>query len=292
MSVRGLVDYHLHTSTSTDAHATVEEYCVRASELGLKEIAITNHMNLRTADYHLTPTTMVEVWEDIERCRSKCPDLTVRLGMEVDYFDDLEDTIADALPAYSDALGRDLDFVMGSVHVVRGVRFASTKHARELYVGADPLPIYREYFELMIRAVSTGMFDVMAHPDLIKRFTGLHSPPVPFDAYRQVAASLIEALVEFDVGIEINVKGLEHPVGEVYPSADLLVGYIAAVRAAGREPVLVLGTDAHRPEKLGMNLRVGADLLKRAGVSVLTTFNQGMRIPFPLCTFPNLREDE
>ena len=218
MTVRGLVDYHLHTSTSTDGHATVEEYCVRACELGLVEIAITNHMNLRTSNYHLTPATMVEVWDDIQRCQSKYPDLTIRLGIEVDFFDDLKDAIAESLPKYAEAIGRKLDFVMGSAHVMHGVRFASRKHAHKLLVGADPIPIYHEYFALMTRMVSSGLFNIVAHPDLIRRFTGLHSPHVSFDSYRDTAMSFVDSLVEFDVGIEINVKGLDHPVGKVYPS--------------------------------------------------------------------------
>jgi histidinol-phosphatase (PHP family) len=285
MTVQGLVDYHLHTSTSTDGHATVEEYCAGACELGLAEIAITNHMNLRTSNYHLTPATMAEVWEDVRRCQSKYPDLRIRLGIEVDYFDALKDEIAESLPRYADAIGRELDFVMGSVHVLHGVRFASKKHAHKLLADTDPIPIYKEYFELMMRSVASGLFDIVAHPDLIKRFTGLHSPHVSFDSYREVAMSFVDTLVEFDVGIEINVKGLEHPVGEVYPSQQLLGCYVEACRAAGVEPIITLGTDAHRPEKLGTNLEVGAQLLRQMGISEITTFSQGKRIPFPL---PNL----
>lgn len=282
MTVRGLVDYHLHTSTSTDGHATVEEYCARADALGLREIAITNHMNLREENYHLTPATMVEVWREIQECRKAYPDLTIRLGIEVDYFDDLSDAIGEALPEYAEALDRRLDFVMGSAHVLHGVRFASKKQAHKLLVGADPLPIYREYFAMMVRVVKAGLFDIVAHPDLIKRFSGLHNPPVPFDAYREAARAFVQALVESDVGIEINVKGLDHPAAEIYPSPDLLACYVQAVRAAGREPVVVLGTDAHRAEQLGTNLDRGVDLLQRAGVHEITTFDHGRRIPFPL----------
>lgn len=282
MTVQGLVDYHLHTSTSTDGHATVEEYCARASELGLAEIAITNHMNLRTSNYHLTPATLAEVWADIQRCQLEYPDLTIRLGIEVDYFDDLKDAIAESLPKYADAVGRKLDFVMGSAHVLHGVRFASKKQAHKLLVGADPIPIYHEYFELMIRSVASGLFDIVAHPDLIKRFTGLHSPAVSFDSYREFAVAFVDTLVEFDVGIEINVKGLDHPVAETYPSPELLGCYVEACQAAGKEPIIVLGTDAHRPENLGRNLDVGARLLQQMGISVITTYSQGVRIPFPL----------
>jgi histidinol-phosphatase (PHP family) len=282
MPVRGLVDYHLHTSTSTDAHASVEEYCARASALGLAEIAITNHMNLRTERYHLTPETMAEVWSEIQRCQSEVPNLIIRLGIEVDYFDDLHDRIVEALPQYADAIGRKLDFIMGSAHEMHGVRFASKKQAHKLLVGADPIPIYENFFALMTGVVTSGLFDIVAHPDLIRRFTGLHSPFVAFDSYRDAAMAFVDALVEHDVGIEINVKGLDHPVGDVYPSNQLLAGYLETCRAADKAPIIVIGTDAHWPENLGTNLDVAARLLQKMGISEISTYSQGVRIPFPL----------
>jgi histidinol-phosphatase (PHP family) len=282
MPVQGLVDYHLHTSTSTDAHATVEEYCARACELGLAEIAITNHMNLRTEKYHLTPETMAEVWADIQRCQLLYPDLIIRLGIEVDYFDDLHDGIAEALPHYAEAIGRELDFVMGSAHEMHGVRFASKKQAHKLLVGADPISIYENFFALMTGVVTSGLFDVVAHPDLIRRFTGLHSPHVAFDSYRDAAMAFVDALVEHDVGIEINVKGLDHPVGDVYPSKQLLAAYLDTCHAAGKAPIIVIGTDAHYPENLGTNLDVAARRLRHMGISAISTYSRGVRIPFPL----------
>jgi len=282
MTVRGLIDYHLHTSTSTDAHATVEEYCARASELGLAEIAITNHMNLRTDKYHLTPATLAEVWSEIRQCQSQYPDLTVRLGIEVDYFDDLKGTIAEALPKYAEAIGRELDFIMGSAHEMHGVRFASKKQAHKLLVGADPVPIYRKFFALMTEVAVSGLFDIVAHPDLIRRFAGLHSPRVDYEAYRDAAEGFIEALVEHDVGLEINVKGLDHPVGDVYPSAEFLRSYLDACAAAAVEPAIMIGTDAHRPEMLGTNLDAAARLLRSMGIHEITTFSERARIPFAL----------
>jgi len=282
MSVRGLVDYHLHTSTSTDAHATVGEYCARASALGLAEIAITNHMNLRTDKYHLTPEVLAEVWDDIRRCRRAHPDLVVRIGLEVDYFEDLKDDIADALPAYADAIGRPLDFIIGSAHEMDGVRFASKKQAHELLVGADAVPIFRRFFGLMTEVVESGLFDVVAHPDLIRRFTGLHNRPVDFEAYRTSAEAFVDALVGHDVGVEVNVKGLEHPVGSIYPSPELLRYYLGACAAAGAVPVITMGTDAHRPEALGTHLDAGLEYLEAMGVREITTFEEGKRIAFPL----------
>ena len=282
MTVRGLVDYHLHTSTSRDGHATVAEYCARANKLGLAEIAITNHMNLRDSTLHITPAILAEVWAEIQECQSEYPDLIIRLGIEIDFFDDLKDEIAKSLPTYAEAIGRELDFIMGSAHVMHGVRFASKKDAHNLLVDADPIPIYREYFELMTRVVSSGLFDLVAHPDLIRRFSGLHSPHVPYDAYGEFAALFVDALVEFGVGIEINVKGLEHPVGAIYPTPELQACYVNACRAAGVEPIITIGTDAHRPADLGTNLGVAVRRLQENGISEITTYREGVRIPFAL----------
>jgi len=282
MTVRGLVDYHLHTSTSRDGHATVAEHCERASALGLAEIAITNHMNLRDSTLHITPEVLAEVWSDIQASQLEYPDLTILLGIEIDFFDDLKDELADVLPKYAAAVGRKLDFIMGSAHVMNGVRFASKKEAHNLLVGADPIPIYKQYFELMTRVVSSGLFDIVAHPDLIRRFVGLHTPHLPYEAYSEYAVSFVDALIEFDVGIELNVKGLVHPVGAIYPTPELLACYLDACREAGKEPVITIGTDAHRPENLGINLDVAVRRLQEHGISAITTYRQGVRIPFAL----------
>lgn len=282
MTVRGLVDYHLHTSTSRDGHATVAAHCERASALGLAEIAITNHMNLRDSTLHITPEVLAEVWADIQASQLDYPDLTILLGIEIDFFDDLKDEIADLLPKYAAAVGRKLDFIMGAAHVMNGVRFASKKVAHSLLVDADPIPIYRKYFELMTRVVASGLFDFVAHPDLIRRFVGLHTPHLPYAAYSEYAASFVDALVDFDVGIEINVKGLVHPVGAIYPTPELLACYLDACRVAGKDPVITIGTDAHRPENLGINLDLAVRRLQEHGISEITTYRQGVRIPFAL----------
>ncbi len=282
MTVSGLVDYHLHTATSTDAKATVEGYCQRAFELGLQEIAITNHMNVRTSDYHITPQELVALRERMESSQARYPNVVLRLGIEVDYFDDKKGEIAEILQEYERALGRPFDFIMGSVHVLRGVRFASKKQAAHLYNDADAPTLYREYFDLMDRAVRTEMFDVMGHPDLIKRFSGLYSPLVPFEAYQEAAGELIESLVQFDVGIEVNVKGLEHPVSEIYPSDDFLAAYLASIDTAGKQPILTIGSDAHDVDGLGLHLEKGIQMLARHGVSQLTTFDRQKQIPFSL----------
>ncbi|UCF09369.1 MAG: hypothetical protein JSW65_04715, partial [Candidatus Bipolaricaulota bacterium] len=100
--------------------------------------------------------------------------------------------------------------------------------------------------------------------------------------YRDAVLPFVESLVEFDVGIEVNVKGLVHPVGEIYPSRELLQCYLDACAAAGKGPIITVGTDAHYPEDLGIRLDDGARLLRSLGVLEIATFEEGVLIPFPL----------
>jgi len=274
MTVRGLIDYHLHTNTSCDSNAAVEEYCRGAARLGLREIAITNHMNLRSAEYHVTAGQLCELRAQIDAMRHRHPNVVVRLGVEVDYFEDLETEIEAMLKTYERALGQPLDVVLVGVHVLRGLRMPTENEARSLFELADAAALFREYVSLLTRAVNTGLFDIAAHPDLIKRFTGRHSSPVPFAEYREAAVGLVEALIATGTAMEINVKGLEHPVREIYPSDDLLGMYVRAAERAGKEPVFTLGSDAHAAEALGLHLEDGVRALHRNAIDEIATFQE------------------
>jgi histidinol-phosphatase (PHP family) len=282
MSTNGLIDYHLHTNTSSDAVATVSEYCEHASALGLAEIAITNHMNVRTAKYDVSPEELAAVRDEIEALRPRYPGLTIRLGVEVDYFADHEDEIARRLDTYERTLGHPLDVVLVGLHVLRNVRFASKKQAPRLYSTAKVEDLFRDYLDLLSRAIRSGRYDVLAHPDLIKRFTPKLAPRVPFSSVREQAEPLVHALLDTGTAMEINVKGLEHPVREAYPSDDLLALYLELAAARGVTPRITLGSDAHAVDGMGLHFDDGVRMLARHGVTQLTTYVAGRAMPFPL----------
>ena len=100
---------------------------------------------------------------------------------------------------------------------------------------------YHEYFELATRAVRSRLFNIIAHPDLIKKYTYQLTPLVPFDNYQDVVESFIDELVTCEVGIEINTKGLKLPVQEPYPSDEFLELYISRSRASGKDPIHHIG---------------------------------------------------
>jgi histidinol-phosphatase (PHP family) len=282
MRLQGLVDYHLHTAVTIDAHMTEKECCQRAVALGLREIAFTNHVMLRYPDYTMSPEELVDHWAQIHACQQLCPQLTVRLGLEMDYYEGREDDIAATVQRYEDLIGRPFDFVLGAVHSLNGIFFSSSHHAPALFEGQETEAVYHDFFMRMAKAVRSGLFDVMAHVDLIKKYTGQLYPPVPFDRYRASAQVFVESLLEARVGIEINPKGLKYSVAEICPSDQLLSLYVSEAKARRVAPIITLGSDAHRVGDVGARLSAGVEALRRAGHDTITLFEKRERIPFHL----------
>lgn len=294
MDLQGLIDYHTHTAVTIDSDSTVEACCRRASELGLAELAFTNHVILGNLDYCMSPAGMQEHWRQIQESQKSYPGLTIRLGIEVDYFEGREDEIAGVIRYYEKIAGRPFDFVMGAIHYLRGIFFSSKIYAPELFgsqggagwVGSDRSidTIYNVYFVQVGKAVRSGLFDIMAHLDLIKKYSEELSPRLSFDRYRAAAEIVVRALVESNVGIEINTKGLTMKVAELYPSGDLLSLYIAEARAHGVEPIITIGADSHHAKNVGALFEEGILALQRAGCYALTGFH--LRKPYLIQIHP------
>jgi histidinol-phosphatase (PHP family) len=282
MDAPGLADYHTHTAVTIDGRMTVAQACERAVVVGLRELAFTNHAMLIEPDYHISPESLVSHWEQIRVCQRQYPQLKIRLGLELDYHAGREDEIAALVQRYEDLIGRRFDVVLGSVHHLHGKFFSSQKYAVELFQRYDSVTLYRDYFAQVTRAAQSQLFDVIAHCDLIKKYTGELSPHVPFEQYRDAAAAFVAALIESGVGVEINTKGVILQVGEVYPSKELLELYIAQAKVHRAAPIITLGSDAHKVEDVGARFGEGVAALRRAGCSTLTLFENRRPMPFSL----------
>lgn len=230
-----MIDYHLHTPFCGHAGGGLGEYVRRAVEQGLEEICFTPHAplpgfprggeGLRMAVEDLGP-----YFESVERERGSFPGIRILAGIEADYY-----------AGYEEYLGRLLednpfDFVLLSVHFVAewpGENWLFGYHFPEKPVGQ----IYREYFAALKAGIATGLYDCVAHLDLIKR---------PGQGVVDLVPEEIEEVLELcsrhGMSIELNSSGLRRPVDETYPDPRV-------VRlAADRGIPLVTGSDAHTPE--------------------------------------------
>ena len=274
MHLLKLIDYHLHTTGTIDCKMTEAQVCDRALQMGFGEIAFTNHIMLNQPDYIISPKAFSSHWEQVQVCQQQYPQLKIRLGIEMDYYPGRENEIAETLQSYEDLAGRPFDIVLGSIHELHGQFFSNQKCAPSFYQNHNLLSLYCDYFTLSMEAVQSRLFDVIAHPDLIKKYTNDLTPPVPFEQYRLAVEPFIYTLLLSGVGIEVNTKGLTINVGEMYPSNEFLELYLSKARICGKEPILTMGSDAHSVEGVGRSIAEAAAALKKMGVRSVVSFEK------------------
>jgi len=272
METPRLMDYHLHTAVTIDGKMGEIGACDRALSLGIKEIAFTNHVMLTQPDYTMSPASFLDHWEQIQSCKQRYPQINICLGIEMDYYLNREKEIEATLESYEKSIGRPFDLVLGSVHEIKGGFFSSKYVAPGFFKDRDLVSLYCDYFELAAKAVNSRLFDIIAHPDLIKKYTYELTPPVPFDNYRLSVEPFIDALINCGVGLEVNTKGLKLEVKEAYPSIEFLELYLSKVKTFGSEPIITLGSDAHKVDDVGFGIYEAAANLRKLGVRYLTSF--------------------
>lgn len=190
--------------------------------------------------------------------------LPVKLGLEVDFFPESIEAVSDHLAGYP------FDFLIGSVHWVGGWSVDHGDVAGE-YERRGVDEAYEGYFELETALAASGMVDVLAHADVIKKFG--HRPTVdPTRWYRAVTA----AAAGTGTAIEVSTAGLHKPVAEMYPSPD----FLAEAFAAGLG--ITLASDAHVPTECGRDRGLAIEFARRAGYSTRVRFERRRAIEVPL----------
>ncbi len=253
-----LVDYHIHTKLCGHAFGEPEDYVREAIAKGLPEIGFSDHVPLpgiRDPYLSMAPGDLPRYVELVRDVQADVEEMEIRLGIEMDYLPGQMDESWKLVEPY------EFDYIYGSVHYIDGWGFGDSRRLSS-YVGRDPDATYARYFELFCEAAREGGFDIMAHPDLVKKH-GI-TTNLPLDELYAEAAS---ALAEADVVVEINTSGLRKTALDVYPTLPFLRACVE------RGVPVTLGSDAHRPEQVGMDFDLALRLLTRAGVSELATFN-------------------
>jgi histidinol-phosphatase (PHP family) len=266
--VVALPDYHVHTVRCGHAGGDSRDFVRRAIELGLCEMAFTDHIPL----YFLPPARrdprlamredqfdgyLAEVDELRGEFRTAIP---IRLGLEADYAEGHEETLARWLAR------ADWDLVLGSVHWVAGDWIdAPGSAARFEREGTENL--YAEYYRLLAKAARTRFFDVLTHFDLPKKQG--HRPSAPLEEAEDAA---IRAAKEAGCAVEISSAGLRKPVGEAYPEPRLLARLVDA-----GVPV-TFSSDAHAPAEVGWGYEKTLKLARSCGVHRFVTFEKRRKI--------------
>jgi histidinol-phosphatase (PHP family) len=269
-----MIDSHLHTAVTIDGKMSEAQACERAAQLGMRAITFTNHHMLTEPEYTVSLVDFMEHWRRIQVCQKLYPTLDIRLGLEVDYYEGREAEIRASVEEYERVIGRPVDLVLGAVHHLDGFFFSNKKEAPLFYKNREIGELYHDYFIMATKAAQSCLFDVMAHPDLIKKFVDTFAARLPFEQYRDVVEPYLKTLLTCGIGLEVNTKGFSLKVPEAYPAEEILKLYLSKAKELGKEPILTIGSDAHKVEDVGKCLSEGAGLLAKFGQGTVMSFEQ------------------
>lgn len=268
-----LYESHSHTPLCKHAFGSPSEYAAAAEARGLKGIIITCHTPLPDnlgIEHRMAPEEYDRYVELVAAAREEFAGrVDVRLGLESDFFPGIE-RWAERLHARV-----PLHHVLGSVHM-------QVTHYKERYFTGDYFAYQQIYFEHLAQSAETGLFDTLAHPDLVK-----NESPDDWD-YARIEPFILRALdriAKTGVAMELNTSGLNKALPEMNPGPRILT----AMRERGI-PV-VLGADAHRPTRVGDRYGQALRMLDELGFETVSFFLERRRQVVPIAAaLASLRE--
>ncbi len=252
-------DSHVHTPFCGHAVGRPAAYVWQACRRNLRGLTFTCHNPMPDG---FTPTVRmqegalpyyVELVRELRETFSGI--LEVKLGLECDWLPGYESFLEEQAQA------APFEFIMGSVH-------AHFPEYHERFVSDDVVASQRRYFELLAESAETGLFDCLAHPDQIKNvFPDEWDPGTIedsiFGALDRIAAS--------GVSMELNTSGIYKAVPEMNPGALIL----SEMQKRGIS--VVLGSDAHQPDRIADEFEYSLEMLGELGFKTVSYYTNRTR---------------
>lgn len=273
------IDYHTHHERCGHAVGKLEEYVQRGIALGLERLGLSDHLPLIHVDPDSYYPEMAMPLAELPRYVEECLELKeryrgrieLRVGLEADYIEGYEEQIRELLSPYP------WDYLIGSVHFLG--EWDITDHRQvHGWEGKEVMDVYRRYYNAVKKSALSGLYDIIGHMDVIKRFG--YGPQTAEDKaeVRELERGALKAIASSGIAMELNASGLTKPCAEMFPAEHVLK------EALKLGIPLTLGSDAHDPKKLGDGLQEARNLLWRTGFRELAVFDERRRasVPFEL----------
>lgn len=249
-----IYETHSHTPLCKHAKGEPEDYAEVAHRRGLRGIIFTCHNpmpNGFSAAVRMAEDELPRYVEMVERARQTWEDrVDVRLGLEADYFSGYEGWLEKQLDS------ADFHYVLGSVHPQIG-------EFREQYWHGDPVEFHTVYFEKLVEAAETGLFDCLSHPDIVKIVKPKDWRP---DVLMNTVRRALDRIAATGIAMELNTSGANKVVPEMNPFPEML----AEMRK--RDIPVVVGADAHVPSRVGDRFLDAYALLESVGYDAVCFF--------------------
>ena len=252
-----LFESHCHTPLCRHSVGEPQAYARAALERNLAGINITCHGPTPREWGHCMKSFE---WPEYLRICQHARDeyagrIEVKTGIECDFLPSLA-------RYWRDFLSRnELSHVLGSVH-------PQVDEYRRQYWNGDAFDYQKKYFELLVQSAETGLFDTLSHPDLVK-----NTVADDWDLERifpHIEKSL-DRIAATGVCMELNTSGRNKKISEMNPAPAIL----RAMNARGIR--IVLGADAHVPERVAEGYEDALDLLSACGFTHVSFFVDRIR---------------
>lgn len=270
------IDLHTHTSHS-HGQATVQEMFEAGCARGLLVHGFSEHSPRPSGydypkDYRdkLTRSFPDYVEQVRTLAATYAPERTVLLGLEMDWLPGQEPFIDATIHRY------DYDYVIGGIHFLGTWGFDYTADDWQGFSPEQTADIYVRYFDSLRRMAASGMFDIAAHPDIIKIFSvdAFHHW-LATDKAKAVVRDALETMHTAGMAMEISSAGLRKPCKEIYPCPDIMR------MAADIGLPVTFGSDAHCVNTIGWGFDTLADYARSFGYTHSVWMRRGERFERP-----------
>jgi histidinol-phosphatase (PHP family) len=150
----------------------------------------------------------------------------------------------------------DFHYILGSVH-------APMQDYQDRFFNGDVVAFQRLYFEHLAMSAETGLFDALAHPDLVKNVTPAEWK---LDLLMDDIRGALDRIAATGVAMELNTSGLNKAIREMNPGRTILA------EMQQRHIPVVVGADAHEPGRVAANFGDAFDLLAGVGYRHVNVF--------------------
>jgi histidinol-phosphatase (PHP family) len=253
-------DYHMHTPLCRHATGEPVDYARQALATGLTEIGFSDHSPMPRDDFdnwRMRAGQLDEYVAKVRRAQKEFPQLTIRLALEVDYLPGHEDWIRQL------AARHPWDYFIGSVHYVSDSWDIDNPAKLSEWKNRDAFEVWSAYFERLTMAAESGLFEIIGHVDLPKKFG--HRPAQDCTPLYE---KFLKAANKSGCAIELNTAGLRKDCREIYPSRKFLQ------LAFQKDALICFGSDAHTPGEVGMNFAEAVQLAREVGYKRSLRFAQ------------------
>lgn len=276
------VDYHVHSEFSDDSVYEMEQLVRDAIAMGIEELCFTDHvdygvkwdfgepMNLEIVNRRQSAPNAKSClisrnvdypayYEKIQRMQREYGDkIRIKLGMEFG-------VQTHTIPRYKTLFAKyPFDFIILSFHQVDDKEFWS----QDFQKGKTQKEYNDAYYEEMLRVVREYHdYSILGHMDMVVRYD--KNGRYPFKNVRDIVEEILRIIIADGKGLEVNTSSKRYELDDLTPSRDILRLY----RELGGE-ILTIGSDSHRPERLGDGVEEVKNDIRELGFTKYCTFDK------------------